>query len=128
MPLTVVHAFVGYLTEHFNPLLYSISEHNVNHLQRIQNSAAGIVTNTRTYYHITPILQKLHRLPVRKRMHFKIVLITFKYISDMTPEYLCELVSIKKSSRKLKSSTQKLLQVSLSRLKSYGAFSVAAPT
>jgi len=48
----------------------------------------------------------------------------------MAPEYLCELVSIRKSSRKLRSSSQILLQVPVSRLKSYGdcAFSVASPT
>ena len=33
----------------------------------------------------------------------------------MTPEYLCELVSIRKSSRKLRSSSQILLQVPVSR-------------
>ena len=38
----------------------------------------------------------------------------------MAPEYLCEMVSIRKSSRKLGSSSQILLQVSVSRLKSYG--------
>jgi len=44
----------------------------------------------------------------------------------MAPEYLCELVSIRKSSRKLVSSSQILLQVLVSQLKSYGdcAFSV----
>jgi len=84
-----------------------------------------IVTNTRKYDHITPILQKLHWLPVRQ-----ILLITYKSINDMVPEYLCVLVSIRKSSRKLRSSSQILLQVSVSRLKSYGdcVFSVAAPT
>jgi len=58
------------------------------------------------------------------------MLITYKSINDMAPEYLCELVSIRKSSRKLMSSSQILLQVPVSRLKSYGdcAFSVAAPT
>jgi len=88
------------------------------------------VTNTRKYDHITPILQNLHWLPVRQRIHFNILLITYKYIIDMAPEYMCELVSIRKSSRKLKSSSQILLQVSVSRLKSSGtcAFSVAAST
>jgi len=45
----------------------------------------------------------------------------------MVPEYLCELVSIRKSSRKLRSSSQIQLQMPVSRLKSYGdcAFSVA---
>ena len=50
----------------------------------------------------------------------------------MAPEYLCKLVSIRKSSRKLieRSSSQILLQVPVSQLKSYGdcAFSVAALT
>jgi len=48
----------------------------------------------------------------------------------MTPVYLCELVSIKKLSRKFRSSSQILLQVPVSRFKSYGdcVFSVAAPT
>jgi len=48
----------------------------------------------------------------------------------MAPEYRCELVSIINSSRKLRSSTQILLQMPVSRLKSYGdrVLSVADPT
>jgi len=48
----------------------------------------------------------------------------------MAQKYLCELVSIRKSSRKLRSSGQILLQVPVFRLKSYDdcAFSVADPT
>ena len=48
----------------------------------------------------------------------------------MTSEYLCELVSIRNSSRKLRSSSLVKLQVSGSRLKSYGdcVFSVVVPT
>ncbi|KAK2170581.1 hypothetical protein LSH36_2g17002, partial [Paralvinella palmiformis] len=126
--VTVVHAFVTSRIDYCNSLLYGISDYNINRLQRIQNSAARIVTNTRKYDHITLILQKLHWLPVGHRIHFK-MLLTYKSINDMAPEYLCELVSIRKSSRKLRSSSQILLQVPVSRLKSYGdcAFSVAAP-
>jgi len=56
--------------------------------------------------------------------------ITYTYIIDMAPEYLCELVSIRKPSRKFKSSSQILLQVPLTRLGSFGgcAFSGTAPT
>ena len=62
-------------------------------------------------------------------MFFKILLIATKYVDDMAPEYLCEQVSIKKSSRKLSSSSQILLQVPLSWLKLYGncSFSVLPP-
>jgi len=124
--VTVVHIFVTSRIDYCNSLLYGISDYNMNRLQRIQNSATRIVTNTRRYDHITPILQKLHWLPVRQRIHFQISLITYKSINDMAPEYLCELVSIRNSSRKLRSSSQILL----SRLKSYGdcVFSVAAFT
>jgi len=75
-------------------------------------------------------LQKLYWLPVRQCIHLKILLITYKSIDDMAPEYLCELVSIRKSSRKLRSSSQILMQVPVSRLKSCDdcAFSVVAPT
>jgi len=94
-----------------NVIKNGISDYNINRLQRIQNSAVCIVTNTRKYDHITPILQNLHRLPVRQRIHFKILLITYKSVNDMAPEYLCELVSIRKSSRKLGSSSQILLHI-----------------
>jgi len=48
----------------------------------------------------------------------------------MAPEYLCELVSIRKSSPKLRSSSQILVQVPVSRLKLYDdcEFIVAALT
>jgi len=109
-------------------IIYDIYDYNINRLQRIQNSAC-IVTNTRKCDHITPILQKLLWLPVRQRIHFKILLITYKSINDMAPEYLCELVSVRNLSRKLRSSSQILLQVPASQLKSYGdcAFSVTVP-
>jgi len=86
------------------------------------------VTNTRKYDHITPIIQNLHWLPVRQRNQLKILLITYKSINYMAPEYLSALVSIRKSSRKLKSFDQILQQVS--RVKSCGdcVFSVATPT
>jgi len=45
--------------------------------------------------------KKLHWLPVRQRILLKIVLITYKSSNDMAPEYLCELMSIRKSLRKL---------------------------
>ena len=128
--VTVVHASVTSRIDDCNSLLYGISDCNINRLQQIQNSAARIVTNTRKYDHITPILQNLHWLLVRQRFHLKTLLITYKSINDIAPEYLCELVSIRNSFRKLRSSSQILLQMSVSRLKSYGdcECTVTAPT
>jgi len=105
--VTVVYAFVTSRIDYCNSLLYGISDYNHNQFQRIQNSAALRVTNIRKYYHITPVLPKLHWPPVRQRIHFKMLLITC--------EHLCELVFIRKSSRKLGSSSQILLEVPVYR-------------
>ena len=60
-------------------LLYSgISQANLNKLQRIQNSLARIITNTSKYQHITPTLKKLHCLPVKQRIEYKLCLLTYK--------------------------------------------------
>jgi len=88
--VTVFQAFVASRIYYFNSLLYGISNYNINCLQRIQNSTACIVTNIRIFDHITPILQ-------RQRIHFKIILLTYKSTNDLEAVYLCELVSIRKS-------------------------------
>ena len=84
--VTVVHAFLTSRIDYCNSLLYGISDYNINRFQRIQNSAARKVTNTRKSDHISPILQKLRWLPVRQRIYFKILLITYKSISDTAPD------------------------------------------
>ena len=45
----------------------------------MQNSAAGLVTVSRKCDHITPILRRLHWLPVRCRIIFQILLLTCKH-------------------------------------------------
>ena len=50
-----------------------------------------------TSCHITPLLLKLHWLPVEFRENFKILLITFKAIHGLAPSYITELITIKSS-------------------------------
>ena len=50
-------------------------------LQYAQNTAARIVTQTRTFDHITPVLFDLHWLPVSYRIVFNILLLVFKSLS-----------------------------------------------
>ena len=63
---------------YYNCIFNDISYYNICGIQRIQNVAAPSVTNTRKYDHIIPIIQKLHWLPVRQRLHFKRLLTTRK--------------------------------------------------
>ena len=86
-----------------------------------------LVTNTRKYDHIMPVLKRLHWFPVKQRITYKLLLLTYKAVHQLAPHYMNELV--KQSSRQLKSSNMCLLQTPKARLKTYGdaAFSVAAP-
>ena len=60
----VVHAFVTTKLEYCNHLYFGLPKYQVNKMQRIQNTAAWLVTCSSKHDHITPLLQQLHWLPV----------------------------------------------------------------
>ncbi len=59
----------------------------------VQNAAARVLTRTRKYDHISPVLSTLHLLPIKHRIDFKILLITYKALNGLAPQYLSELLS-----------------------------------
>ena len=64
--------------------------------QSIQNAAARLLTGTRRRDHISPVLSRLHWLPVKQRVIFKLATIVFKSLRSETPSYLanlCQLVA-----------------------------------
>ena len=73
----LVHALVISRIDFCNSLLYSLPDVHTNKLQRIQNSAARLITRTKCREHITPILKQLHWLPVKSRINYKILLLTY---------------------------------------------------
>ena len=79
--------------------------------------------------HITSILKELHWIPAQQRIIFKILLITYKALNDLAPIYISNLLNKYVPIRQLRSSSQYLLNVPSSNLKTYGdrAFSVCAP-
>ena len=89
----LIHAFITSRLDYCNSVLYGIDAQHIARLQGIQNSAARIVTRTRKYDHITPVLIDLHWLPIPARIEFKIALIVFKIMHNSAPSYLSSLVS-----------------------------------
>ncbi len=81
----------------------SFEKHVSSKLQLVQNAAARVLTRTRTYEHISPVLSTLHWLPIKHRIHFKILLITYKALNGLPPQYLSELLSHYSPSRPLRS-------------------------
>ena len=125
----LIHAFITSRLDNGNSLLFGLPDYLIEKLQRIQNNAARILTRAAKYEHITPVLQDLHWLPVESRIKFKILLLTFKCLNSLAPEYLSELLNIYQPSRPLRSSNNLNLDVPPTRLKSYGdrSFSKASP-
>ena len=71
---TVIHAFVTTRLDYCNALYVGIAGSSIARLQLVQNAAARLLTGTRKYEHISPILASLHWLPIHFRIHFKILL------------------------------------------------------
>ena len=73
-----------------NALLYGITDNLFRRLQSIQNAAAHFMTGTRRRDHISPVLSRLHCLPVKQRVVFKLAIILFKSLRGETPSYLAD--------------------------------------
>jgi len=59
-------------------------------LRTAQNTAARVLTNTKKFDHITPVLHQLYWLPVRQRITFKLAMITYKWLHGLAPSYLAD--------------------------------------
>ena len=106
---TLVHAFITSRLDYGNSTYYGLPKRLVQKRQSVQNSAARLVNLSKRYDHISPIFRELHWLPVEQRMHFKIILLTFKCLHDMAPLYLKELVKPYEPKRTLRSSSKNLV-------------------
>ena len=121
---TLIHAYVTSRLDYCNGLLYGLPKELTNRLQSVLNTAARLVTLTRKYDNITPVLKA-----VRSRAKYKVLLQVFKSLNGMAPQYLSDKLSLKENIG-LRSDNKNMLKVPKSRLKSYGdrAFSVAGPS
>ena len=93
---TLVHSLVTSRLDYGNALLYGITTALMCRLQKVQNSAARLVTRTRKHDHITPVLFSLHWLPVEYRCQYKLLTYTYKALHGTAPEYrknLCKMRS-----------------------------------
>ena len=67
----------------------STTKKNVSKLQSVQNFAARVVTGSRKFEHITPVLRDLNWLPVSSTLKYTVGILTFKCVNGLAPRYLC---------------------------------------
>ena len=88
---SIVHPFISSHIDYCNTLLNGLPACLVGKLQRVQNAAARLTLKIGKFDHVSPALIQLHWLPVRFRIKFKVLLLVFKAIHKMSPQYITEM-------------------------------------
>jgi hypothetical protein len=128
--ILLANALVSSKLDFCNSLYYGLPESSIHKLQVVQNSLARIVeTSVTRRDRITPTLHKLHWLPVRKRITYKIAVLTYKSLQNQSPLYLQSLLIPYSPPRTLRSSDKRLLTIpDLRSVSGRRSFSFAAPS
>lgn len=126
---TLVHSLVTSRLDYGNALLYNVNSTYIMKLQRVQNTAARLITRTGKHEHIQPTLFDLHQLPVMYRVQYKLCVYVYKALHNLAPMYLAELVCEHKPARSLRSESANQLVVPRVRAKTYSdRFDKVPPT
>ena len=90
MAVSVASALVSSRLDQVNSILYGAASKHINRLQRVQNALARVVTYQRPYtfpLSSTALLQNLHWLPIKWRVHFKLATLAYKALHTGQPPY-----------------------------------------
>jgi hypothetical protein len=125
----LANSFVLSRLDFCNSLFTTLSDSNIHRLQRVQNTAARIIAHLPKRSHISSTLAQLHWLPIKFRIRYKILLLTYKSLSAASPSYLSQLLVPYTPSRLLRSTDSSLLATPDMSLEiSRSSFSHLSPT
>ena len=74
--------------DYCNSLLCGLTAIPIKRLQRVQNATARVIAKAGRRDHISPILFKLHWLPVEFCIKYKILLLTYRALHGLVPTYI----------------------------------------
>ena len=118
--------------DYCNSLFVGLPDTELSRLQNVMNNAARMIFGRSKHQHVTPLLHRLHWLPVKQRITYKIATLAFRKFDDSLPRYLSDLLTIERrvTGRTTRSShLRRLLPPPLSRNKTTDErlFSIVAP-
>ena len=118
---TLVCSLVLSRLDYCNAVLCGLPQCLLYKLQKVQNTAARMIFKAPRTDHITPILHKLHWLPVCDRIVYKISTLCHTSLTVLSPHYLSDIITLYAPSRGLCSSSDtRLLSIHRPITKSYG--------
>ena len=91
---SVVHAYVTPRLDGNNALLVGPRrDYLIDKPQLVQNADAKIISKSKKFNHVTPLLCQLHWLLISKRITFKVLLFVCKSLNNLGPIYLRHLLT-----------------------------------
>ena len=99
----IVTSYILSRLDYYNCLLMGTPNCVIQPLQKIQNFAARLVLLAPRHNHSTPLLEKLHWLPIPEHIKYKVACMCFNAINGSGPAYLSELLHVYTPSRTLRS-------------------------
>ena len=91
---TVISNHVLSRLDYCNVLYHALPKNTQKKLQRVQNRAARLIKGIKKRERITPVLIELHWLPIRARIEFKILMLTFKALKHNEPRYIRKMLQL----------------------------------
>lgn len=104
---SAVQSLVMSRMDYTSALLGGLPQIQLYRMQKLQNSAARLITKTKIRDHITPVMRKLHWLPVRSRIKYRLCSYMYKITKKLAPLYMRNDVQPYIPSRSLRSGKDK---------------------
>ena len=81
----IVHTMIRSKLDYCNASLYGLPESTLKHFTRVQNLSARFISQHGKH-------KQFHWLPIRQRIHYKVLILIFKSLNSLAPAYLEELI------------------------------------
>ena len=101
----IASALINSRFDYCNSLLYGIADCDLSRLQRVQNCLARVVCNASRLSPSSPLLKRLHWLPLKHRVRFKLASIAHRVFYTKEPSYLYDVLRPVQGSKQLRSMT-----------------------